>query len=88
MKLDPVRLFTYTARLYIDNIRIYEVTNMLPILTDVTHINRWETFVRPLIANASGQYVHVNVHVCSGNPHLTRNIVIKGEALSKLVGFV
>jgi len=74
MKLNPVQqqllLFTSCTRLHIDNnidnTRIYEVTNMLPILTDLTHINRRDTtFVRPFVANVAGQYnmhVHVETH--------------------------
>jgi len=73
MKLDP--LFRCT-RLYVDDIRIYEVTHMLPILTDLTYLYRWETFVRPFMVNLFGQHMHVNVHVCSGNPPGDKTIII------------
>jgi len=50
MKSDLVQLLRVGSIVYIDNIRIYEVPNMLPpILTDLTNLNRWETFGRPFM---------------------------------------
>jgi len=51
---------------------MYEVTNMLPILTDLTYLNRWRAFGR-LIAGL-GQLMHVHVNVSSANPLKTFDI--------------
>lgn len=54
--LDPIQQFrVHGCTYYTDKIRTHEVANMLPFLTDLTHLNRWEPFGRPFIPNRPGQ---------------------------------